>query len=625
MEFQFSEGTPSPLGLSLNEDVANFSLFSSHATQVFLGLFWDKNEQKIPMKRTGDIWHLAVQGLSPDISYAFQCEGPSELRYKGDVWLADPYAKILKDFTKTQVDLPKPFEWKGIEPPIIDREDLVIYEAHVRGFTKDPSSEVEKPGTYLGFIEKIPHLKKLGINAVELMPIFDFDETAGMEAPLVNYWGYNPTHYFAPKKWYATSNPVDEFKTLVRELHKNGILVILDVVYNHTGEGGDGYVNFRGIDDSVYYMLNENKEYLNYSGCSNTLNHNHPIVQQLIIDSLMYWAVEMRVDGFRFDLASIFTRGPNGEILDKPPIVEMISNNPILGKKILIAEAWDAAGLYQVGHFSNQWNNWSEWNGRYRDTIRKFIKGTDGVAGDFASALCGSEMIYGNSQGPSSSINFITAHDGFTLRDLVTYQFKRNWPNREENNDGANCNENWNCGVEGLTNEPHINALREKQMRNFLLTLFVSQGTPMLLMGDEYGHTSKGNNNPFAQDNEINWFLWDLLELHHKIFKFTNTLIAFRKQHPQLKKDHFLKHEDVQWHTNWSHTSRLVFFTLNKDQPICFIFNANYHHAEIDLPPGHWKKIVDTNEDWQLHHNGVTLSSKIKVPPHSSLLLLREG
>ncbi len=620
--FQITEGNIEPLGLSIQGDTANFALFSNHATQVSIGFFWDGEEKVVPMKREGDIWRVAIKGVPKGASYAFRCEGPEEHFYNPKVWLADPYAKMPVDFIKTRVALPEAFDWRGVEPPKIPSQDLIIYEMHVRGFTNHPSSDVSYPGTYLGTVEKIPYLKKLGVNAVELLPIFEFDETHLKKKPLVNYWGYNPTHFFAPKKWYAHADPIEEFKTLVRELHSNGILIILDVVYNHTGEGKekDYYVNFRGIDNSVYYLIDEEGNNRDLSGCGNTLNTNHPIVQRLILDSLHYWIEEMHVDGFRFDLASILTLDPQGKPIEHSPVIEAISKDPLISKALLIAEPWDAAGLYQLGSFP-KWGRWAEWNGRYRDVVRRFIKGTDGKAGVFANVLCGSEMIYHSSKTPLSSVNFITCHDGFCLRDLVAYQNKHNYDNGEGNRDGSNHNDSWNCGCEGPTSDPNIQALRERQMRNFLLALFLSQGIPMLPMGDEYGHTRRGNNNPYVQDNEINWFLWD--QQNPKIVQFVSSLTAFRKRYPQLRHVQFLTDAEVDWYTNWDYNSRLVAFCLKNSPNLYIAFNAHPHSITLTLPSGYWRLVVNSDEDWLFHQNGPLISS-IELSPYSSLLAVLE-
>lgn len=619
-----STGMAEPLGLSFERDRANFALFSAHATAVILGLFWDEKIEEIPLERTGEIWHVAINGIPKGATYAYRCVGPAELLYNPNVWLADPYAKIMKDQIRAYVELPPPFDWQNIGPPQIEKQDLIIYEMHVRGFTKDPSSHVRYPGTYLGFIEKIPYLKELGVNAVELMPIFGFDETHTKNPSSTNYWGYDPLHFFVPNGWYAHEDPIREFKTLVRELHRNGILIFLDVVYNHSGEGKetDYYVHFRGIDNEIYYQLDEHKKYVNYSGCGNTLNVNHPIVQKLILDSLRYWATEMKVDGFRFDLASIFSRDSKGIAQERAPFIEQITQDPILSKTVLIAEPWDAAGLYQVGYFS-KYGGWSEWNGPYRDTVRRFIKGTEGQAGPFAASLAGSEPIYSSSFTPLSSINFITAHDGYCLRDLVTYQSKYNWANGEENQDGTNQNDNWNCGHEGLTADPSILNLRERQMRNFLVALFVSQGIPQFVMHDTYGHTSYGNNNPYTQDNRINWFQWDQLEANRPIFQFIASLIAFRKNHSSLRNAHFLTDSDVTWMNSWDASQRTVVLILKNNEPLFIAFNANFKPAQLLLPPGNWSKVIDTKEQWQFHEKGEPLSNQVELAPYSSLIAIR--
>lgn len=621
-------GSPDILGFSIIEARANFALFSSHAEKVTLGLFQNGNPFKeIPMIRTQDIWHLGIENLPPNLEYAYRCEGPKEHLYKPDAWLIDPYAKIVRS-DKALAELPPPFHWDGDKNPQIPKEDLVIYEMHVRGFTKHRSSEVQNPGTYLGIIEKIPHLKKLGVNAIELMPIFAFDPhflkrvNPKTGEKLTNYWGYDPLHFFYPMDWYAMSDPILEFKTMVKELHKNGIEVILDVVYNHTGEENDlsYYVNFRGIDNCVYYLLNSDGKYLNYSGCWNTVNTNHPIVTKFILDSLHYWVQEMHVDGFRFDLASIFTRDPMGKPMMHPPILEEIQKDPILARVKLIAEAWDAAGLYQLGAFP-KWGAWSEWNGRYRDVVRRFLKGSQNKAGVFASVLCGSEMIYASSKTPLSSVNFITAHDGYSLRDLVSYEQKHNLENGENSKDGTNQNDSWNCGAEGETKDPHIIALRERQMRNFLLALFLAQGIPMMLMGDEYGHTRKGNNNPYCQDNQTNWFLWD--QADEKIFHFIASLIQFRKKYKTFRHTKFLLNEEVNWFTDWNENSRLVAYQLKGTPSFYIAFNANHEKASLILPKGQWKLLVNTAEDWTFHVDFPPLSS-IDLLPYSALLAIQE-
>ncbi len=663
-KFSVFPGVTHPLGLTVQGDTSNFSVYSSNATKVFLGLFSLDNSmpiQEIPLNKTGDIWHAAVKGIPQDIDYAYRCEGPSDLKlghlYNPDLWVSDPYDRApdtsplwnnppdqrKKGYSRARILKIPSFDWQGDESPNIPKEDLIIYEMHVRGFTQHGSSSVAARGTYLGIIEKIPYLKKLGVNAIELMPMFEFNEThnksidpkTGQSLP--NYWGYSTLHFFAPMRRFASSKkidaPIQEFKTLVRELHRNGIEVILDVVYNHTGEDkiDDYVVNFRGLDNASYYMHDHQGVYKNYSGCGNTFNCNHPAGQQLILDSLRYWVEEMHVDGFRFDLASILTRDVNGHPLPDPPLILAMVADPIISKAKLIAEAWDAGGLYQIGFFP-QLGPWSEWNGKYRDKIRRFIKGTDKHAGFFASSLSGSEPTYRMSKTPLSSINFVTAHDGYSLRDLVTYQDKHNLENGEMNQDGSNQNDNWNCGSEGPTNDKNIIDLRERQMRNFLLALFISQGIPMILMGDEYGHTRNGNNNPYVQDNEISWFLWDELEKNKQIFTFVSALITFRKKNPSLRHTRFLTPVDIDWHgaaplhPDWSDGSRLVAFTLKSKPPIYAAFNAHFHHQTITLPPNtKWHKLVLTSEGWDQHFflnpaKGPLLPAQIDLPPYSALL-----
>jgi isoamylase/glycogen operon protein len=488
---------------------------------------------------------------------------------------------------------------------------------HVRGFTEHASSQVKQKGKFLGVIEKIPHLKSLGINAVELLPVFEFDETHYMlesteDKKRYNYWGYSPINFFQPMNRYATSSEIgsslNEFREMVKALHKNGIEVILDVVFNHTEEGNDKthYYNFRGIDNPEYYMVNEKGDYLNFSGCGNTFNCNQYVALQLILSSLRYWVSEMHIDGFRFDEASILTRDDNFEPMYPSHLLKMIKMDSILSKVKLIAEPWDAAGLYQQGQFPS-FGKWSEWNSQYRDTIRRFLKGAPQQKGLFARRVCGSQDLYERWQSPSCSINFITAHDGFTLRDLVTYEKKNNWSNGEENRDGDNNNESRNYGIEGETSNPEIQAIRDRQIRNFLLTLFISQGIPMLLMGDEYGHTKYGNNNTWCHDDELNWFLWDKLEENQSLFHFVSFLIHFRKNHAQLLcRNRFLKDSDIDWHgkkplePNWQSNENLIAFTLKDTsrQDLYVAFNPSDSTKDIELPSPligfTWYRIVDT-------------------------------
>jgi isoamylase/glycogen operon protein len=634
-DFVVHPGKPEPIGLSFNTKQANFSVFSHSASQMTLGIRHpDGRIFEFPMHRTGDLWHLSLEGIEKGMDYAFRTDP--------GVWLADPASRTLTTGAKwgqgiesvwSRIETVKPFDWQGVQKPSIPKSELVIYEMHVRSFTAHPSSSTAHPGTYLGLIEKIPYLRKLGVNAIELMPIFEFDETrTNPKAPgLKNTWGYDPLHFFSPMRRYAGGeNPIEEFKTLVRELHRNKIEILLDVVYNHTGEEDDRNYrfSFRGLDDSAYYMLDEHGRYRDYAGCKNTVNANHPAVMNLILDSLRFWADEMQVDGFRFDLASVLTRGQNGEVLQTPPLLEAIGKDPILKHVKLIAESWDASGLYQVGHFPH-FGAWSEWNDKFRDRVRRFFKGDGDTAGKFADVLSGSEFLY-RTKSPACSINFVTAHDGFSLHDLVSYNQKHNEANGQMNRDGNNQNYSWNCGVEGPTQDPHVHALRERHMRNFLLTLFLSQGIPMLLMGDEYGHTRKGNNNPYVQDNEINWFLWDVLQKREDRFDFVSSLIAFRKNHPAFKRTSFLSDADVDWHgslpnqADWSTASRFVACTLKSNPLFYLAFNADSEPKQIQLPNGQWKEIVRTDRPWNEHHlkhlESGPLIQEVLLPAHTSLL-----
>lgn len=657
---KISDGSASPLGCYTAGNAINFAVYSQHASQVILGLFLSEIElpaAEIPMKKTGNIWHICIENLPPQVLYAFRCEGEKDdsigLLFSSEKWLADPYSKILETPTKwgvkkrtylSHILTPPSFDWQGITSPAILPEDQIIYEMHIRGFTKDPSSHSKSPGTFLGVLEKIPYLKQLGINVIELMPIFEFDETHSKnrdpetKEPLPNYWGYNPLFYFAPMRRYSVSEdvlaPINEFKTMIRELHRNGIKVILDVVYNHTGEGKekDYKVSFRGLDNPTYYMLDQEGRYKDFTGCGNTLNCNHPTVHQLILDSLKYWTEEMHVDGFRFDLASIFTRGEDGSVIGNSPIIQSISS---IKKVMLISESWDASGLYQVGQFPH-WGPWAEWNGRFRDIVRRFIKGTDGYAGKFADALSGSQSLYSASHTPLSSVNFITAHDGFCLRDLVTYQGKYNRANGENNQDGSNQNDNWNCGIEGPTDDDKIEVLRDRQMRNFFLALLLAQGTPMLLMGDEYGHTRKGNNNPYVQDNKLNWFLWDELKENADISSFVSSLIKLRRSYTIFRRSQFLTSKDVEWHgfepkkPDWSHASRFVAFTLQGPTPFYLAFNANFKPAHIKLPPElQWHEVAYTAKNWHDHSlidptKGILMKPDVIMEPYSALICSAE-
>ncbi len=637
--YRTEKGSPSPLGASKQGAGVNFALAAPDASTVTLCLFTPRQSHpflKVPLQQTDGVWHILVYGLPSPIEYGY-------LVGESEILLSDPYAKALnarhqwgerEDPYRPKGELTgdEPFDWEGDKPLYLPMEELIIYEMHVRGFTQDKSSHVAHPGTYLGLIEKIPYLKKLGINAVELMPIHEFDECEYDKPPLLNVWGYSTVNFFAPMIRFASVSAVREFKLLVKELHKQGIEVILDVVFNHTAEAGQKgpILSFKGIDRSVYYLLDEKGDYLNFSGTGNTFNCNHPVVSRLILDALRYWVTEMHVDGFRFDLVSIFTRDEKGVPMDYPPLLLAMEHDPVLSKTKLIAEAWDAGGLYDVGAFP-KWGKWYEWNGKFRDVVRRFLKGSDDQAGAFATALCGSQDLYGQYGAKTHSINFIVAHDGFTLRDLVSYNQKHNEANGENNQDGADDNASWNCGVEGETDNHAVEALRQRQMRNFHTALMISIGTPMILMGDEYGHTRLGNNNAWCQDNALNWFLWDR---HPDFFRFYTLAIAFRKRHDFLQSHAFLSNEEIDWHghkpfqPDWSNASRFVAYTLKNKLYIAFNAHFETAHLELPPPPAHqkWHRVIDTGlpppHDFLEHPKDThPLKFAYSMLPYSALVL----
>jgi isoamylase len=561
-------GCAHPLGAIPCDDGVNFSVFANKAEAIELLLF-DNADDASPthvvrfdpaQHRTYHYWHAFVPGVQAGQIYAYRAIGVDapELgqRFDRDKVLLDPYGRAVAmpanysraaaagrgdnaaSAMKSVVVDSSAYDWEGDQLLRRSSAATVIYEMHVAGFTRHPNSGVapDRRGTYAGLIEKIPYLQDLGITAVELLPVYHFDPTTAMGGK-VNYWGYQPVSFFAPHTAYSSSQSplgvLDEFRDMVKALHKAGIEVILDVVYNHTGEGfGEGAtLCYRGLANDVYYVLDpaDPSRYADYTGCGNTLNAGHAVVRRLIRDSLQYWANEMHVDGFRFDLASVLARGARGETLPNPPVIWDIETDPALAGTKLIAEAWDAAGLYQVGSFVG--DAWKEWNGRFRDDVRSFLKSDDGYVTALAQRLIGSPDIYGGDlREPEQSVNFITVHDGFTLNDLVSYNDKHNEANGEENRDGANDNRSWNCGVEGPTNDPAVESLRNRQVKNFLTLLLVSMGTPLMLMGDEVRRTQQGNNNAYCQDNEISWFDWSLLEKHGEILRYVKQLIAARLQ-----------------------------------------------------------------------------------------------
>lgn len=659
-----NKGLPVPLGVSSQEEGINFALYSSLATSVSLCLF-ERHSNKLlaelalspETNKTGDVWHIAVRNLDADILYAYHIS--PQLNSKQH-FLLDPYAKSLstsnvwgnENFYSPLGEIsPLPiFDWGNDSPPGIPLNALIIYEMHTRAFTQDPSSNVSHPGTFLGIIEKIPHFIELGVNAIELLPVQEFNECEyalthpNTKNSLYNFWGYSTVNFFAPMNRYAVSaepgSAISEFKTMVKELHNHGIEVILDVVFNHTAEGDESgpVISFKGIDNPAYYLLDEHGTYLNFSGCGNSFNANHPPVLEMIIASLRYWISEMHVDGFRFDLASALTRGANGTSFQNAPLIQAITADPVLANVKLIAEPWDAGGLYQVGHFAPETKRWSEWNGKFRDGVRRFIKGVPWSSGEFAMRLCGSEDLYHN-RTPYASINFITSHDGFSLADLVSYSYKHNIANGEGNRDGSSDNESWNCGAEGATFNRKILALRNRQMKNFHLALMLSLGVPMLTMGDEYGHTKNGNNNTWCQDNALSWFHWDQLESNEEFYRFYRLMIQFRKKRPMLRRLSFLTNKDVDWHglepfePDWNSDIRFVAFTLKDHQherDLFVAFNAQDHTQLIHLPPPpyskQWRWAVNTanhspsdifeNEEGPIQHE-----SSYRLAAYSAIVL----
>lgn len=579
-------GQPLPLGVHRRHDGFNVALFSRHATRVEI-LIFETAEAAEPclvvdldplLHRTGDIWHALIDGIGWDHCYAFRVDGPyaplDGHRFDVTKHLLDPRARALIVGPETAKGAGQGdgwagrlrcglaetrFDWQGTARPKRPWSETVIYETHVRGLTIHPSAGSAHPGTFLGVIEKIGYLSELGVTAVELMPVHAFDPAAGTAhdpetgEKRGNYWGYDTIGFFAPHPGYgsraAPCSEVVEFKTMVRALHQAGLEVILDVVLNHTAEGDEHgpSFNFRGIDNAIYYLLEPGSgRYLNFSGCGNTLNCNHPVVRDYIIDCLRYWVTEMHVDGFRFDLASILGRDETGQLVANPPLLERIAEDPILRDVKLIAEAWDVGGAYQVGSFPGL--RWAEWNGRYRDDVRRFWRGDPGLAGALATRLCGSADLYQRSgKEPVNSINFVTCHDGFTLNDLVSYADRHNAANGAGNLDGASENFSANYGVEGPGDDPRIEALRYRQVRNFLATLFLSRGVPMLLGGDEFRRTQHGNNNAWCQDSEISWYDWTLADRHEDLRRFVRLLIAFRRRHPALTAETFYTDADIAW------------------------------------------------------------------------------
>lgn len=670
-------------GACVASNGVSFTINSHGATRCTLLLFKPqapKPYARIPFPdsyRIGDTYSMLVFDIKPDeFEYAFSFDGPYEpakgLLFNEENVLLDPYSRAVtgqrkwgekpeggKDFEYRARVVKSNFDWGNIKQLEQPFEDLVIYETHVRGYTKDKSSGVSAPGTFAGLKDKIPYLKDLGINAVELMPIFEFDEMESARVvdgvQLYNYWGYNTVSFFAPNTSYAFNeehnHEGDELKSLIKALKENGIEVILDVVFNHTAEGNEmgPCFSFKGIDNNVYYMLTPDEHYYNFSGCGNVMNCNHPVVRSFIIDCLRHWAIEYRVDGFRFDLASILGRDQNGAPMANPPILESLAFDPVLGKMKLIAEAWDAGGLYQVGSFPS-WNRWAEWNGRYRDDMRSFLKGDDGMAGNAITRITGSRDLYSpESRGHKASVNFMTCHDGFTLYDLYSYNEKHNEKNGWNNTDGDNNGHSWNCGAEGETDDPNVNGLRRRLIKNAFAALLCSRGPAMFFAGDEFCNTQFGNNNAYCQDNIISWLDWSRLEEFKEIHDFVRHMIQFRKEHPILRKmtkpsscqfPEISVHNGTPFNASTDYKTKLIGIMYagrneedTEDDIVFYCMNAYWEPLVMQLPvlPNgkHWH--VDTNTNAE-YFDGEDFTAKtellgvntIRVPARTTIILVAE-
>lgn len=670
-------------GACVASNGVSFTINSHGATRCTLLLFKpqaSKPYARIPFPdsyRIGDTYSMLVFDIKPDeFEYAFSFDGPYEpakgLLFNEENVLLDPYSRAVtgqrkwgekpeggKDFEYRARVVKSNFDWGNIKQLEQPFEDLVIYETHVRGYTKDKSSGVSAQGTFAGLKDKIPYLKDLGINAVELMPIFEFDEMESARVvdgvQLYNYWGYNTVSFFAPNTSYAFNeehnHEGDELKSLIKALKENGIEVILDVVFNHTAEGNEmgPCFSFKGIDNNVYYMLTPDAHYYNFSGCGNVMNCNHPVVRSFIIDCLRHWAIEYRVDGFRFDLASILGRDQNGAPMANPPILESLAFDPVLGKMKLIAEAWDAGGLYQVGSFPS-WNRWAEWNGRYRDDMRSFLKGDDGMAGNAITRITGSRDLYSpESRGHKASVNFMTCHDGFTLYDLYSYNEKHNEKNGWNNTDGDNNGHSWNCGAEGETDDPNVNGLRRRLIKNAFAALLCSRGPAMFFAGDEFCNTQFGNNNAYCQDNIISWLDWSRLEEFKEIHDFVRHMIQFRKEHPILRKmtkpsscqfPEISVHNGTPFNASTDYKTKLIGIMYagrneedTEDDIVFYCMNAYWEPLVTQLPvlPNgkHWH--VDTNTNAE-YFDGEDFTAKtellgvntIRVPARTTIILVAE-
>ncbi|MCC6747691.1 MAG: glycogen debranching protein GlgX [Deltaproteobacteria bacterium] len=713
MILRTSVGRPYPLGATVGPEGINFAIFSQHATAIYVELFThpDDSRPAATLKldpqthRTGDVWHVHVYGLGHGQLYGYRADGPYAPAEEGHRFnvhklLFDPYARALIGGYDTEHDAlygydrrsplgdlsfssedsapytvksvamaPSPFDWEQARPLRLPLEECVFYEVHVKGLSFHPSSGVGHPGSYLGVVEKIPHLVQLGVTSLELLPVHEFnaDELARADPetgrPLRNYWGYSTLGFFSPEQDYAADRQptaeVDEFRYMVKRLHQAGIEVILDVVFNHTGEGNEWgpTLGFRGLDNAVYYCLERNRYYRNYSGCGNTVQCNHPVVKQFILDCLRYWVAEMHVDGFRFDLATILGRDRRGEWIGDLSLLYDIGGDPILRGCKLIAEAWDADGMYKVGGFPH---GWAEWNGRFRDDLRRFVRGDQGLVPSLARRLGGSRDLFGHKRSPAHSINFVTCHDGFTLRDLVSYEQKHNERNAEGGRDGSDDNHGHNHGVEGETDDPAVRLLRRQQAKNVIVALFLSRGTPMLLGGDEIWRTQKGNNNTYCQDNELSWFHWELDAEAQEMLRFVRLVVGLRRRHPALRRASFvdpfvgdgggvvsLAGADIHWHgvrlgrPDWSFHSRTLALHIqgkappsvptSDDADLYAVFNAWSEALSFELPhcapPHRWHRVIDTalespldivaEEEAPLVHENTYL-----VQPRSSILLV---
>ena len=695
-ETSTARGRPLPLGTQSESAFVNFAVISRHATNVTLVVLpesgsgqplgeWPLNAR---LNRTGDHWHIAIRGLPVVFCYGWRVDGPRGplQRFDPTRLLIDPCSTALSNGATwggtCEVDPERtsrrslhrqltPYDWGDDAPLRTPPEDSIFYELHVRGFTQGSSSGVMAPGTFRGLTEKIPYLQWLGITAVELLPVFEVDECDCPFAnpitgeKLTNYWGYNPIGFAAPKAAFAASSLFlgqdDEFRDMVKAFHEASIEVILDVVFNHTGEGDDRgrTFHFRGLDNEMYYLLNDRGDYLNYSGCGNTVNCNHPVVRELILASLRYWVTEMHVDGFRFDLASILGRDRRGRLMANPPAVEMIADDGILSGTKLIAEPWDSGGAYQVGGFPSG-ERWSEWNDRFRDDVRRFWRGDPGFAGPMANRLCGSAEIfvtYGRS--PQHSLNFITCHDGFTLHDLVSYNTKHNEANGEGNRDGNSNNSSWNCGVEGESDNAEVLHLRQTRAKSMMATLLLSQGIPMILAGDEFLRTQKGNNNAWCQDNGLSWIDWANQQAHSGFHRFVRELIWLRRKHPVFRRHSYFvgatgpHTADIRWHgveanePDFSPESNLVAFTLDgrfhgtgedpmqTDADFYVAMNGSVKPIEVEVPPSptgrRWFPLLNTHlpspEDFTWPENtslAVEVSSLLVIEPFSVVVLLSQ-